>query len=408
MWEPELPRPLPACILQEVFSTAPIYDLILCDLSPRTLVWLSRTCRRAHEAVTHFTRRAYNINRHLSRYFPDPLAFRSLQARTGLVISGSNALQFLDRSFYPESDLDLYAHPGHVYEALEWLDSVGYKFQPESWQQQDWHDEVSADWDGTARRVDRHGEMMINHEPNMEYSDVAGVYTFKRSVTMDTETVVLKVQIIATKCNPIQTITQFHSTCVMNIITFNAAYSFYPVATFEERMAIQIPGSNQLDAVAKYVQRGWRVYAVFGPEHAARPQLFLLDEKRWVGDRHCWSIPLDTTGVTPRPQLSISSEHFSWDPSIENGWTMECGGYSTATHVPKIRTHLVMITIFRYNYSYPDVKLAKAIRDWSLSQGQLNHTQLTRQNWIWFDAEIPRFRDVWSSHGQKCTNYRRR
>jgi hypothetical protein len=210
MWEPELPRPLPAHFLQEVFSTAPIYDLIFCDLSPRTLVWLSRTCRRAHEAVTRFIHRAYNINQHLSRYFPDPLAFRSLQARTGLVISGSNALQFLDRSFYPESDLDLYAHPGHVYEALEWLDSVGYTFKHEDWQQEDWRDEVTADWDGTARRINRHGEMII-HDPDAMYSDVAGVYTFMRIIAMDTETVTLKVQIIASKCNPIQTITQFHS-----------------------------------------------------------------------------------------------------------------------------------------------------------------------------------------------------
>ncbi|KAG1891198.1 hypothetical protein F4604DRAFT_398097 [Suillus subluteus] len=399
MWEPEPPRPFPAYFLQEVFSTAPIYDLILCDLSPRTLVWLSRTCRRAHEAVTHFACRAYNINRHLSRYFPDPTAFRSLQARTGLVISGSNALQFLDRSFYPESDLDLYAHPGHVYEALEWLESVGYKFQPDAWwRQQDWRDEVSADWDGTARRISDHGEMMIDFQPNMEYSEVAGVYTFTRSVAIDTETVILKVQIIAAKCNPIQTITQFHSTCVMNIITFDAAYSLYPVATFEERMAIQIPGSNRLDVVKKYVQRGWRVFAVFGPEHVTHPQLFLLNEKRWVGDRHCWSIPLDTTGVTPRPALSLSSECFSWDPSIQNGWIMECEGDSAAFHVPKMRTHLVMITVFRYNYCFSDEKLAKAIRDWSISQGQLNHGQLTKQNWIWFDAEIPRFRAVQSSH----------
>lgn len=400
MWEPELPRPLPAHFLQEIFSTAPIYDLILCDLSPRTLVWLSRTCRRAHEAVTRFVGRAYNINRHLSRYFPDPLAFRSLQARTGLVISGSNALQFLDRSFYPESDLDLYAHPGHVYEALEWLESVGYKFQPTSWQYQDWHDDVSTDWDGTERRIDRHGQMTINLEPNMVYSDVAGVYTFTRPAAMDTETVMLKVQIIATKCNPIQTITQFHSTCVMNIITFDAAYSFYPVTTFEERMAIQIPGSNRLDAVAKYVQRGWRVYAVFGPEHVNHPKLFLLNEKRWVGDRHCWSIPLDTTGVTPRPALSLSSERFSWDPSIQNGWRMECEGDSATGHVPAMRTHLVMATVFRYNYSLPDLELAKVIRCWSLSQGRLNHAELTKQNWIWFDAEIPRFRGVLSSSGQ--------
>jgi hypothetical protein len=169
----------------------------------------------------------------------------------------------------------------------------------------------------------------------------------------------------------------------MNIITFDAAYSFYPVATFEERMAIQIPGSNRLDVIAKYVKRGWRVYAVFGPEHVTRSERYLLNEKRWVGDRHCWSIPLDTTGVTPRPALSLSSERFSWDPSIQNGWIMECEGDSPATLVPKMRTHLVMTTIFRYNYSLPDQKLAKEIRSWSLSQGQLNHVQLTKQNWIW-------------------------
>lgn len=234
MWELEPPRPLPAHFLQEVFSTAPIYDLILCDLSPRTLVWLSRTCRRAHEAVNRFACRAYNINRHLSRYFPDPLAFRSLQARTGLVISGSNALQFLDRSFYPESDLDLYAHPGHVYEALEWLDSVGYKYQPEQWQEPDWHDEVSVDWDGTAKRIDRFGEMMINRQLDMMYSDVAGVYTFTRLVTMDTETVTLKVQIIASKCNPIQTITQFHSSLSICRFSFGHLFEVFPCSMRDE------------------------------------------------------------------------------------------------------------------------------------------------------------------------------
>lgn len=134
----------------------------------------------------------------------------------------------------------------------------------------------------------------------------------------------------------------------MNIITFDAAYSFYPVATFEERMAIEILGSNRFDVVAKCLKRGWRVYTKFGLDHVARSQRFLLNEQRWVGDRHCWSIPLDTTGVTPRPVLSLSSEPFSWDPSTQNGWIMECEGDSPSTYVPKIRTHLVMTTIFRY------------------------------------------------------------
>ncbi|KAG0705988.1 hypothetical protein DFH29DRAFT_904567 [Suillus ampliporus] len=82
-----------------------------------------------------------------------------------------------------------------------------------------------------------------------------GVYTFNQIVAMHGEDVELKVQIIETKCNPIETITHFHSTCVINIIIFDAAYSFYLIATFEERSAMQIPGSNRLDAIAKYV--GW-------------------------------------------------------------------------------------------------------------------------------------------------------
>ncbi|KAG2743357.1 hypothetical protein P692DRAFT_201723705, partial [Suillus brevipes Sb2] len=50
--------------------------------------------------------------------------FHSLQARTGLVISGSNAHQFLNHTSYPESYFDLYAHPGHLYELMEWLEST--------------------------------------------------------------------------------------------------------------------------------------------------------------------------------------------------------------------------------------------------------------------------------------------
>ncbi|KAG1756597.1 uncharacterized protein EDB91DRAFT_1332401 [Suillus paluster] len=145
------------------------------------------------EAVTRFYRPAYNINRHLSRYFPDPLEFCSLQARTGLDISGSNALQFLDRSFYPKSDLDLYAHPGHVYEAMEWLEFVGYNFEPDSNQDQDedWHNEVSAEWDDTARRMDRNDL----GDPTW-YPQIAAVYTFEQNVAADKENMELKVQII--------------------------------------------------------------------------------------------------------------------------------------------------------------------------------------------------------------------
>lgn len=200
--------------LRQVFSSASIYDLILCYLSPRTLVWLSRTCRMIHGAVTRFFQHAYNINRHLSRYFPDPLQFRSLQARTGLVISGSNALQFFDRTFYYESDLDLYAHPGHIYELMEWLESAGYSFEPSQHQEDDWHNHVSADWDGTEIRFPRAPADGLDRP---WYPEIAAVYTFKRFIVMYGETAELKVQVIETICNPIKTIIKFHS----SLLKFN-------------------------------------------------------------------------------------------------------------------------------------------------------------------------------------------
>ncbi|KAG1762103.1 hypothetical protein EV702DRAFT_1166062 [Suillus placidus] len=390
-------RPPRASRVRHVFSNAPFYDLIFRDLSPRTLVRLSRTCRMIRAAVSQFFRRAYNINHHLSRYFPDPISFRSLQARTGLIISGSNALQFLDRTFYPESDLDIYSHAGHVYEVLEWIESFGYHFEPHKYQEEDWRNHVSPDWDGTAQRMLRVPPQTENGVRSTWYSNIAEVYTFKRFVVMDGEHVELQIQVIETTNNPIDTIMRYHSTCVMNIITFDAAYSFYPIATFEDRSALKIPGSrHRPDVLSKYIKRGWRVHTVFGPKDLAQPyeSPFLPNVTRWVGDRHCWTVPLDTSGVKLRTALSPSSEQFSWDPSTQNGWTMLTKPSTRASlRIPEMDVNLIATTVFRYNYIVPSESLSLAIRDWANSQGKLYHEIVTRSNWTWFDAEIPRFRE---------------
>ena len=105
----------------------------------------------------------------------------------------------MDRSFYPESDLGLYAHPGYIHELLEWLEFVGYKLQSDSFQDEDWHNEVSADWDGTQMRVVRQPNG-IDLDPTW-YPQMAAVYTFKRFVVMGEETAELMVQVIETICN---------------------------------------------------------------------------------------------------------------------------------------------------------------------------------------------------------------
>lgn len=75
-------------------------------------------------------RRAYDVHRLLGRFFADPLDFRSLQARTGTVISGSVALQFFSRAHYPSADLDLYLHMRHRKEVGLWVVEQGYDFVP--------------------------------------------------------------------------------------------------------------------------------------------------------------------------------------------------------------------------------------------------------------------------------------
>jgi hypothetical protein len=214
--------------LQQIFSPGSINNLILCHLSPRTLVRLSRTCHYMYVAVTCFLQRAYNINRHLSRYFPDPLAFRSLQARTGLVISGSNAIQFMDRTYYPESDLELYAHPGHARELSEWLVSAGYIFEPTQHQHKDWYENIPADWDGTTKWVPE------DQADGLHQPAIAAIL-FKRFVVMDGEPVELKVQVVETTCNPIETIMKSHSSLSKPYLFLGAGFDPWDCSLCYER-----------------------------------------------------------------------------------------------------------------------------------------------------------------------------
>jgi hypothetical protein len=112
-------------------------DRILSFSSPVSIFRFARVSKRAYFATQSYIRHTYNINQHLSRFFPDPIAFRSLQARSATLISGSNALQFFDRTFYPESDLDLYVYRRFSSEIGKFLFQAGYEFKPSDRQNKD-------------------------------------------------------------------------------------------------------------------------------------------------------------------------------------------------------------------------------------------------------------------------------
>ena len=148
-------RPAQLLSAEQVLNIELLYEPIFEALSPAELLRVARTCRAGHRAVTAYTRTAFNIDRLLSRFFPSPSpgcsagctrghthdeehararAFRSLQARTGMLVSGSAALQFFMRTTWPESDLDLYVHLRMRREVGRWLLDEGYRYTPMEFQ----------------------------------------------------------------------------------------------------------------------------------------------------------------------------------------------------------------------------------------------------------------------------------
>lgn len=107
-----------------------LFQVIFDASSPKTLLRLSRTCRRAHTAVTWYIPRRFDVNHCLSPYFSDHLAFRSLQARTGTLISGSTALQFFAEQPFSDANLDLCVPQKHKETLCRFLVADGYTYRP--------------------------------------------------------------------------------------------------------------------------------------------------------------------------------------------------------------------------------------------------------------------------------------
>ncbi|RPD81365.1 hypothetical protein L226DRAFT_608610 [Lentinus tigrinus ALCF2SS1-7] len=271
------------------------YEPIFATLSPANLVRLSSTCRTAHAAVSAYTRLAFDIDRHLSRFFPSPTrgccsptcscclahphqhapaharararAFRSLQARTGTLVSGSMALQFFMRAVWEESDLDLYVHMRHRREVALWLLDEGYRYKPTDFQDPSFEVEIAQ---------------CVERNPNGIYSmpglmaivtfvkPIPGERTRRPALAEDGEEAEedapreLKVQIMVAKNTPMEVILGFHSTCVMNVISYEKAYCLFPQATLEERRTLlssscRGKGKHRMEGLAKYQARGFDI-----------------------------------------------------------------------------------------------------------------------------------------------------
>ena len=200
-------------LFQTVLLTVKPRNALLACLSPISMIMLARTSKHAYDAVTNFNAVAYDINRHLRRFFANPLAFRSLQATTGTLISGSNALQFLNREVYSTSDLDLYTHPGYAQQIATWLiEQEEYRFLPTTRNDND-GDFSSVNWDSWAPWRTRFKNSPVTFEEDLVdvylVSGIHSIYHFEKTTQPDTPP--LRIQIMAARHTPLQAILNFHS-----------------------------------------------------------------------------------------------------------------------------------------------------------------------------------------------------
>ena len=311
-------------LVNAILVNKDLSDLLFSYCTEKTFLSISRTCRIGHEAVKSYMRQAYNINRILTPFITSPLAFRQLQARTGALISGSAALQFFDRSYYPEADLDIYVSHKFRLDVANFFLGDGYTFKPT--QKQNANLQIAA----VGRTPDPDDEY--------ELKAVRVVLTFVKDRKHGEP---LKTQVVVTEDNPMESVLGFHSSmlpyelpvitsfhqssvsaCVMNVISCDTAYSLYPLATFEERKALicRPPYDDRTYAAHnKYYDRGWEVRE----DHDYAEERFILYAQRWIGDKHTWKIPLDTTHITDHIPLRRGSEPLTRDPIVATNWMLD-------------------------------------------------------------------------------------
>ncbi|KAJ6506807.1 hypothetical protein C8R45DRAFT_1208793 [Mycena sanguinolenta] len=276
------------------------HDVLFAQIPTRDLVRLSQTCQRVHFLVNDV---CFNITRLLCRFFgaTGVEKFREMQRLTGTLISGSMALQLFNRLTWRYSDLDIYATRASAVFAALFIVDHGYKFDPRKSQ----NDSIGAQLLASA----------AYKTPSYLGRGIADVLDFHKGTN--------KIQLIVASTDPMETIMSFHTTCVMNIITHDKAFSLYPWSTFvtKEALVVETVGAGQEAGRKKYADRGWTMIHAMS---ASRNSELGVRVHRSIGDRFTWTISLPPLSTDPNenPDSILSCE-----------WELDCDGEKTFTTV---------------------------------------------------------------------------
>ncbi|KAL8655751.1 MAG: hypothetical protein Q9226_002923 [Calogaya cf. arnoldii] len=365
-------------------SRYPIFECLCGHLCIGEIIALTRTCRKYSGLYQYLLPKQWDIDRCLRRFVRNPTGLRSKMGETNALISGSFAIQFFERKFWPDSDLDMYVKEGEESDALRrhLVMSEGYKLED---------------------NPDAIDHMMRNMVTIRKYTrPVAGI-----------EHTSTKIHIIGTSDIPIQAILRgFYTTVVVNIIAWNTAYSLHPQMTFIQRKGYMQKDLNEFfsQQVAKYSARGWTIQTKLPDDHRFNHP---IRGHRRIGDPYAWKIDFDVSKVEKSP-VPDSVLHYS-SFSIHTAPRMLRNPRSHYV----VETFLYTSPALRYTYAMSCYYMRDKARDKTLLElSKLNpddrpqryeeilqdlnswwkHSFVSFQKpdtWTYWDSEVPRWYDEW-------------
>ncbi|KAK7032217.1 hypothetical protein VNI00_013391 [Paramarasmius palmivorus] len=271
--------------------------------------------------VRQYDHSAFGFEKLYGQFFPlesQRTIFLKKQAETEALVSGSTLVSVLSRDGFKPSDLDVFLQQKHVMSMGQTIMELNYKFVPlstvmegnkkKSEQQMDIFEEaVLAE---LSSWVPNTGDITDRYKN----SAIAGVFNFAKDSGE-------KIQLVATRGEPIEAILGFHSTLVMNFATTTHICSLYPTKSFINKEAIYVKDFTLpvIKAVQKYEQRGWSTVNMISAEEALDGNSEISFKTRWIGDSHCW-----ITKLPDIPNFTTPSDAYRnlWTTS----WHIHCPG----------------------------------------------------------------------------------
>ncbi|KAI0689628.1 hypothetical protein C8T65DRAFT_523508, partial [Cerioporus squamosus] len=265
-----------------------------------------------------------------------------LQARTGTLIGGTSALQYLERRPHESgTPLKLFVHSCHRREVGRWLVRAGYSFVPAPYQDPDFEIEISR---------------TINLPPGgMQILEGISTYVSFRKVST-LEGGFLQVEVTVAENTPMEIILSSYSTCLMNAISFDAAYCLFPRATLEARTTLVTTAPSGLpkryrQGIEEHLSSG-HTLVVHIPEHEFYSSSCPYPLGwRWVDDSCSWVLRFSVGGINP-PTKS-SGALLRRDPMTISNWLMRYVPIRGAS----IHFAIVRCDSLKYKYIAADVDL---------------------------------------------------